>query len=155
MNVPNGVIVSSVGRRGQRGAAMIEIALVTPILLSIAVAIAQFGIFVFNYQSLVNAVQMGAEQVSISRGITTDPCATVVNTVTAAQQGLITGSLSYSLTINNGTPITTTSCPSSASSLVQGAPIVVKVSYPCNLKIYGQNLIPSCSMVSQMTEVIQ
>lgn len=142
--------------RGQHGSAMIEIALVLPILLLVVTGIVNVGLMVFNYLSLTNATQMAAEQVAISRALTNDPCALAVNTVVAAEQGLNTTALGYQLTIN-GTVYNGTTCTAGNGTLrnAQYDPMRLKVTYPCSLKVYGATLISNCTMTSVMSETIQ
>jgi len=46
--------------RGERGQALVEYALVLPILLLLLLGIMEFGILVFNYNTIANAAREGA-----------------------------------------------------------------------------------------------
>ena len=48
------------GLRGERGQSMVEYALVLPILLLLLLGIMEFGIGVFNYNTIANAAREGA-----------------------------------------------------------------------------------------------
>ena len=54
-------------RKGEQGQAMVEFALVLPLLLVLIVGIVQFGVLFHNYVTLTDAVRAGARQASVSR----------------------------------------------------------------------------------------
>jgi hypothetical protein len=63
-------------RPGEQGGALVEFALLLPILLLLTTGIMVFGVAMNNYLQLTNAVSIGARNLAISAGITLDPCAT-------------------------------------------------------------------------------
>ena len=147
-------------RRSEEGGALVEMALTLPILLLIITGIFQFGLTLSHYLMLENGVDIAARALAIARGNTTDPCTLVSSTLQAASPGLITSSLSYTITLN-GTAYTTTSCSSSsttsgaAGKLIQGSTASVVVTYPCSLSLYGVNLAPSCRLGASTSELVQ
>jgi len=161
-------VVRSIGQRvrarlrtgNRRGQSIIEVALCLPILLLIATGICTFGIALNNYLMLTNAVTMGGQALSVARGQTTDPCATVANVVYGASPLLNSASFSFTLVLN-GTSYSGASCSSSSTTtgaagiLLAGAPAQLKVTYPCNLAVYGHNYVPSCYLTSQIAELVQ
>jgi Flp pilus assembly protein TadG len=144
----------------EEGQAMIEMALALPILLLVLTGILTFGLAFNNYVLLTEATSIGARTLAISRGATTDPCATASSAVIAAAPLLTPANLSFTFVLN-GASYTGTSCSSgssttgAAASLVQGANALVTVTYPCSLIVYGANYAPHCSLQAQMTELIQ
>lgn len=151
--------------RHERGQAMVEFALTLPVILTLLVAIIVLGVVFNNYLTLTNATTAGAQQLSISRGQSSDPCATTSQTVQTAAPNLSSG-LSYSIAFGttSGTPpvitygssFTGTSCTSAAADLVSGNTAKVTVTYPCSLLIYGINYAPSgCTLSAQTAELIQ
>jgi Flp pilus assembly protein TadG len=142
------------------GQAMVEMALVLPILLLVVTGILTFGLAFNNYVLLTEATSIGARTLAISRGATTDPCATASSAIIAAAPLLSSANLSYTFVLN-GTTYTGSSCSSgssttgAAANLVQGANVVVTVTYPCSLAVYGANYAPHCSLQAQMTELVQ
>jgi hypothetical protein len=96
---------------------------------------------------------MAAQTLSISRGQTTDPCATAVTAFESAAPFLNSKSLSFSFAFNGGTLTSETSC--SSQSLVAGQAAEVQVTYPCNLQVYGVNLVPNCTLTAETTEAIE
>jgi Flp pilus assembly protein TadG len=157
--------------RDDPGQAMTEFAMGVPILLLLLVASAYFAVAFNNELTLTQATTTGAQQLSISRGDTSDPCATTVTAVTSAAPGLNPADLTYSIafgtpntatppTIVYGTPITGTgsgfSCSGDASDLVSGHTAQVIITYPCNLTFMGINFAPSgCTLQAQTAELIQ
>lgn len=146
--------------RNEEGQAMVEMALALPVLLLVLTGILTFGLAFNNYVLLTEATSIGARTLAISRGATTDPCATASSAVIAAAPLLTPASLSFSFVLN-GSSYTGTSCSSgssttgAAANLVQGANAIVTVTYPCSLAVYGANYAPHCSLQAQMTELIQ
>jgi Flp pilus assembly protein TadG len=146
--------------RDEEGQAMVEMALALPVLLLVLTGILTFGLAFNNYVLLTEATSIGARTLAISRGATTDPCATASSAVIAAAPLLTPASLSFSFVLN-GSSYTGTSCSSgssttgAAANLVQGANAIVTVTYPCSLAVYGANYAPHCSLQAQMTELIQ
>ena len=155
-----GSVRSRLSRRGEEGAAMVEMAMVLPILLLIVTGIYAFGIALNNYLQLTDGVSIGARLLAISAGQTTDPCSVTVAAIEHAAPQLKTANLTFTFVLN-GTTYSGTSCSSTstttgaAGNLVAGQPAQVTVTYPCNLSVYGKNYAPSCTMVAQTTEIVQ
>jgi Flp pilus assembly protein TadG len=130
-------------RRGQRGSALVEFALILPALLLITTGVMIFGVAMNNYLQLTNAVSVGARSVSTYAGQTLDPCAVASNAVIAAAPGLNSSLLTFSYTFN-GIPQTGTTCASgtlttgAAANLASGSTVTVTAKYPFNLSVYGQ-----------------
>ena len=141
---------------GEEGQALLEFAVSLPILLVVVTGILAFGVVLNNYVVLTNATDDGARALSISRGQTTDPCATTAAAVYAAAPILRQSGYVFTITLN-GTKYTGTTCNSSAAvaNVVQGAQAQVSVSYPCSLAMYGMNAAPGCMLQAQTTEIIQ
>lgn len=152
------------GRRllwcSEDGQSLVEFAVTLPVLLLVVTGLCSFGIAVNNYLQLTEAVSVGARQLAISRGQTTDPCATASNATIAAAPLLTKANLTFKFTLN-GTAYTGTSCSSSsttsgaAANLSQGATATMLVTYPCSLKVYGATLVSSCVLTAQTAEAVQ
>src|ERR1700743_2083620 len=91
------------------GQAMVEMALALPVLLLVLTGIFTFGLAFNNYLLLTEATSIGARTLAISRGDTTDPCATATSAVIAAAPLLTPASLSFTFVLNGAT-YTGTSC---------------------------------------------
>ena len=162
--------------RDERGGALVETALVLPILLTVLMGFITFGIAFGNYLALTNATAMGAQALSIARGQSLDPCATTYNAFELGGPTLQTSQLTFTILVNsppsggsettlytlfNGAKGASVTC--SSTSLTTGAPAdlvagdaaSVSVTYPCNLVIYGVNFAPNCKLTAQTSEVIQ
>jgi Flp pilus assembly protein TadG len=144
----------------EQGSAMVEFALVVPVLMLMVTGIFSFGVFLRQNLALTDAVNIGAKLLSVNRGNTLDPCNLVYTAVVAAAPSLDPNSMTFSYTFN-GSPQSGSSCSSASSTsgppseLVQGTPISVTVTYPCSLAIYQVNLVPGCIMTAQLTEIEQ
>ncbi len=141
------------GAGSRRGQSMVEFSLVMPVLFLTMTGMLSFGMTMHDYLVLTNGVNSGAQVLAMSRGQTSDPCATASAAVQSAAPSLTTTKLSYSFVIN-GTSYSGTSCTSGAASMVQGATAQVTASYPCVLAVYGMG-IPSCGLKTLTSELIQ
>jgi len=137
--------------RSDAGQALVESALVLPILLFVLFGIARFGITFNNHIMLTDATRTGARLLAISRAQTTDPCSIAVTRIQNASM-LTTASLTITLTIN-GANYTGASCNN--TTLVAGTDVVARVTYPCNLNVLGINFAPSCMLTAQSTERVE
>lgn len=148
----------------EKGQALVEFALVLPVLLLVVTGITTFGIALNNYLQLTEAVGIGGQALSVSRGNTTDPCNTVSSAVEGASS-LTSSSLSFTTKIytssSSSTSYSGASCSSTstttgaAGNLTQGQAAVVTVTYPCSLAVYNFNIAPTCNLTAQVTEIIQ
>lgn len=144
----------------EEGQAILEFAFVMPVLFSLVFGIIVFGIALNNYLVLTNATNISAQQLSISRGQTTDPCNTVAHAFYSAAPNLTQSSLNFSYTLN-GASYSGTSCSSgstttgAAGNLVSGQTAQLTVTYPCNLKFFGFNPASGCTLTAKISEVIQ
>ena len=142
------------------GQSLLEFALCLPILLLVVTGITTFGFTLNNYLVMTEAVSTSARLLAISRGNTTDPCALTATAFQNASPYLNASNLSFSFVLNT-TPYSGTSCSSSstttgaAGNLLQGDPAQITVTYPCNLSVYGANLLPGRTLKVQTTELVQ
>jgi Flp pilus assembly protein TadG len=130
---------------------MVEFALIAPMMLLLVTGIFWFGIALNNSLVLTNAVAQGAQLVGVSRGTTTDPCATAVTAVQQAATGLTQSSLTYYLSVN-GTSYTGTTC--SSATLTAGEYVTLKVTYPVTVYLFAW-APKSFLMSASTTEIIE
>ena len=143
-------------KRDERGAAIIEVAFCLPLLMLVMTGIFAFGVAINNYMILTNATAIGGQAIAVSRGTTpgNDPCSTAYTAITGAAPLLSSTSVSLSLVLN-GAPYSGTSCAAAAANMIQGATALVTATYPCSLGVYGRNVVPGCTLTSQIAEMIQ
>ncbi|MGD1028398.1 TadE/TadG family type IV pilus assembly protein [Candidatus Binatus soli] len=146
-------------RRLERGQALVEFAYVLPLVLLVLVGTVTFGLAFNNYIALTYATTAGAQQLSISRGQTSDPCNTTVTAVEQAAPYLTPSNFTFKVALGSGNPFTATSTYTGTSctsaTLVQAQTAQVTVTYPCNLKILVFNPAPSCTLTAQTAVAIQ
>lgn len=137
----------------QDGGPLVEFAMVLPWMLLTLTGIFYLGVALTLYLQLTNATDIGARQLSISRGQTSDPCSTAATAIEAAAPNLSTSSLSFSYTID-GQAYTGTTCTAGAPYMIQGKSAVVQASYPVHLGIFllGWSTV---TLKAQTTELIQ
>ncbi len=134
-------------RREARGSAVIEFALLAPVLFMLLIGMFQFGILINNYIQLTEAVRVGGRTLAISRGSTT-PVTTTNNAIYASAPGLSQGSMTITRTVN-GTPCNADGACKTTFDTAQGTQATITVSYSiCNAIIYGKNYLPSCNLSS-------
>lgn len=138
----------------ESGQALIEFALCLPVLLLVAFGLCTFGLAMSNYLVLEDATNVGARQLAISRGQSTDPCSTASSAVIAAAPNLLRTNLGFSYSIN-GTSYSGTTCTGAASNMAQGATARLSVTYPCSLVSYKYNYSPTCTLTASTSELIQ
>jgi len=163
--------------RGEQGQALVEFALGVPLLLILILVVAMFGIAFNTYLTLTFATSNATQALSISRGVTTDPCQTVAQAVYAAAPQLNHSNLKFTILVypqpassstscTTGTPTTLVnstanpSCSGDLCDLAQGDCAAVTVTYPCNLQTYSYrpfliNSIAYCTLTAQSIMVIQ
>jgi Flp pilus assembly protein TadG len=137
------------------GQALVEFAVVLPILLLIVTGIFAFGIALNQYLELTEAASVGARLLAVSRGQTADPCATAAAAISNAAPLLTSTSLGYSFVLNGNSY--GASCPTSTNAganLQQGVAATVTVTYPCNLTVY-MFLKSPFNMTARVTELVQ
>jgi Flp pilus assembly protein TadG len=139
--------------RSRRGQSLVEFSLIMPVLFLAMTGMLSFGITMHDYLVLTNGVNSGAQVLSMSRGQTTDPCATASAAVQGAAPSLTSASLSYTISVN-GTSYTGTTCTAAATNMLQGTSAQVTVGYPCVLAVYGMHA-PACGLKASTSELIQ
>jgi Flp pilus assembly protein TadG len=157
------------GRRrsfgGQRGQALVEFALVLPVLMLVLVGIIKGGMLYNNYLSLTDAVRSGARQLAIERG-QSSPCGDAANEVISSASGLTSSNISITMTENpeasgdpagatyttTGSPTGTGACP---FTLVSGSAATLTATYPCDLQILWFNFASTCQLSASATERVE
>jgi len=119
--------------RREDGQAIVEFALVLPLLMGLLLGIVQFGIVFNNYETLTDAARVGARKASVSRFVG-DNGASAVNAAKAAASGLDPTQLG--VTVHSCPPGTTwgSTCTVDDWS-TPGNEVTMTVTYPYQLKI--------------------
>ena len=139
------------------GQAVVEFALVLPLLMLLILGIIKGGILYNNYLSLTDSVRSGARDFSIERG-QTDPCGDTAAAVVAARGGLAQSNLTLKLTEStSGSIYTYTNSAGSGTcpTLTSGSAVTVDGTYPCDFSLMGINIIPSCQIHVSATEQVE
>ena len=137
----------------RRGQSFVEFTFVAPMLVVIMTGMVSFGFALWSGLLLENGVIQATQLVAISRGQTTDPCATGYNAITNAAPSLSTG-LSATFVINGTTYTNVNSCTAGTANMVQGQSVRITATFPCTIAVPWLT-VPSCQLKSQVTEVIQ
>jgi Flp pilus assembly protein TadG len=108
-------------RRNEQGQTMVEFALVLPLLMTLLLAILQFGIIFNNYLTLTDAVRIGARKAAVSR---TDP-----NRVTDSENAVEAAATDLSPRPTLNINVT--------SGWNPGDDVTVTASYPYSISLFG------------------
>jgi Flp pilus assembly protein TadG len=111
--------------RNERGQAIVEFALVLPILMAILLGIIQFGIIFNNYITLTDATRAGARKAAVSRFLN-DNGASAKQAVIDSAQGLDPAVLTPTVSV--------TAAPDWSMA---GNQVTVTASYPYSINILG------------------
>lgn len=128
----------------ERGAAVIELAVVAPLLFMMIFAILQFGIVLHNKVVLAESVGFAARALSMTRG-TTDPCSTTVAKLKSAVGSGIADTVQITLTVHGSTygPSNSPTCSGVGTSMTSGEDAVIKATYPWSVALYGMSMTGS------------
>jgi Flp pilus assembly protein TadG len=146
-SLPIGMYVARLKRigRAQDGQAMVEFALVLPLLLLLVTGIIQFGILFHNYVTLTDAVRAGARQAAVSRTLP-DPVGAATSRVKSSAAGLEGSDIVVTVTPYNPGDGTAT--------WVQGGDVTVKATYPYRIAVFGLS-VKSGRFESETTERVE
>ncbi|HEV8102174.1 MAG TPA: TadE/TadG family type IV pilus assembly protein [Gaiellaceae bacterium] len=111
--------------RNERGQAMVEFALVLPILMALLLGIIQFGIVFNNYITLTDATRAGARKAAVSRFVG-DSGASAKAAVENSAQGLDQSKLAPTISVT-----------ASPDWNTPGNDVTVTASYPYSINILG------------------
>ena len=124
-------------KNNQDGQALVEFAIVLPLLVLLVFGMIQFGILYKNQLALTDSVRVGARQAAVSREAA-DPTAAAVSAVRNAAADLEQSDLNISVT----------------SSWVQGEDVTVLATYPYDISLFGF-VVKSGSLTSETTERVE
>jgi Flp pilus assembly protein TadG len=130
----------------EEGQAMVEFAIVLPILLILVFGIIQFGITFNHYLTLTDAVRAGARQAAVSR-IASDPVGAAEDRVRSAAAGSLEDA-DLDVTVTPYDP------QSGQAKFAQGGDVTVTATYPYSINLLGF-VVKSGRLTSQTTERVE
>jgi Flp pilus assembly protein TadG len=157
-------------RSEDTGGALVEMAVILPLLLVMLTGIFSFSIALHQKLQLAEALSAGGRVLALERS-QGDPCADTAYAIYAAAPGLDPSKLTLSITVGTTTGGTITggttypaaqgaapTCKDAGqgggSALAAGWGGQITATYPCSFAVYGVDL-GSCNIATQVTEVIQ
>jgi Flp pilus assembly protein TadG len=123
-------------RTNESGQAVVEFAIILPVLLMVLFAILQFGVVFNNYIQVTAAAREGARKAAVSRSLGTSAAETAA---TASAKAAAPGLTASKVTVTY---------PNSPT-FAQGSDVAVKVTYPYSISILG--IIVSSGNLSSTT----
>ena len=146
------------GIRREDGQALVEFALVLPILLMVATGMTSFGLVFYHYITIEDAVRAGARTLSLGRGNTApapnDPCSQAIKETynSAIDADLQQNKIAL---VVNGIPMTA-GCAGTGTNWTQGNQVTVTATVPCSINIIGLNLsCPGGNITAQATDALE
>jgi Flp pilus assembly protein TadG len=136
----------------QTGAALLEAAIVLPVLVVLALGGIEFGYLINNYVTLTHATRAGGRQLALARPIG-NPRAATVGLVQGAAVNLVAANLTITTTVNGVACASDAACQS-ALATARGQPATVTVQYPCVLLTQIVR-IPNCILSATVTERVE
>jgi Flp pilus assembly protein TadG len=127
--------------REESGQALVEFALIAPILLLILFGIVQFGIAYMHSMALTDAVRIGARKASVSRS-SADPTSATQAAVLGAANDLDQSTLAGRISVNT------------SAGWTQGGSVTVTATYPYSINILGI-VVASGDLHSATTERLE
>jgi Flp pilus assembly protein TadG len=147
-------------RLEEAGGAMVEMALVMPVLLCMITGIFSISMALYQKLQLAEAMSSAGRVLGGDRGAA-DPCADTVTAITNAAPGLSKSSLGLTIIIDGnsyGTNKSTVSCTAAGGPnnplMPAGSTAVIQATYPCSLSIYNVKGL-SCAIGEQIAEAVQ
>jgi Flp pilus assembly protein TadG len=137
--------------RDRNGVAAVEFGLIASVLCFFVLACGYFGVALFQYVSLQQAIGIGARQLAISVSDAT-PYSDTVSAVETSAPGLTAASLTISVSINGSGCSTDSSC---SSLMADGVTASVTGTYPCTLLVMGHDFLSGCELSSTATEMTE
>ena len=133
---------------GETGNALVEFAIVLPLLLFLTLGIMRAGILFNNWVMLTDSVRAGARVLAISRAPGVNACTLATTALRNAAPTLNPANLTIASTF----PGSASTC----TNLIEGADARITASYPCDLNIMGINFTPNgCTLNASTTERIE
>jgi Flp pilus assembly protein TadG len=162
--------------RGEEGNAILEFAIMLPILLIVLTGTASFAMAFYELQELQNATSSAVQSIAGTRGTDADPCAQVMAIIQAALPDWTAGNFTYTLKVTNAAGGTTaydsagnggstgyTCTPAGANGTsstkeAQNEPVELQVSYPYNwmpiiTALPGMHFSPSSPLTADESEM--
>lgn len=124
-------------RGGEQGAALVEMALISPLLFTVLLGMYSLTMALYNYEQLTYSAFNAAQDVGAGRKVLPDPCARVASDIPEGLPTWSAAKFTYTLTITDSTGTahqygptgSTFSCTAGAALMAANEPIKVGVSY--------------------------
>lgn len=148
--------------RDHRGNALIEFAMVLPMMMLLITGMFGFGWLLNNYITLTDAVGDGARAIALARGQTSpalaasNPCAYGVDTAETAASTLTTANITFKVvyTASGASSGTTYAGSCAGLTLANGDSVQMTATYPVTVSIFGWS--PEVfNLVAQTSEQVQ
>lgn len=151
-------------RGNESGGALVEMAVALPVMMLLVTAVVSFGLLLSSYLVVSHAVDVGARNLALSRGASTNPCLDAVTVIQNSAPTLAASNLTYTFKIGSDTfsgsstgfsGTGSTDCSQlGVSDMVAGDTATVTVSFPMQLAVYGW-APKTLNVTASTSEIIQ
>jgi Flp pilus assembly protein TadG len=145
------LIARDKSNRNEEGSVLVELAVALPMLMLLITGVFSFAAAYSNQLILTQAVGSAGQYLQQIRTSTTNPCQDVLTQIENSAPSLTPSSISLTLTLD-GKSVPGNSCSGDQSYMIEGAPVTVLATYPCNLHVFSMNFGSSCQLSAQVTE---
>jgi Flp pilus assembly protein TadG len=135
----------------EEGSALVETALVLPIIFLLMTGIFSFSIALYQKLELAQAVGSGVRFLATDRA-DPDPCAATAARIYASAPTLTKTSIGLTFVLN-GTSYSGATC-NGTTQMISGKTAQITATYPCTLSAYGMSF-SACGLSESVTEVLQ
>ena len=148
----------------EQGGALVEMAISLPLMMLLITGMISFGILLSSYLMVSHAVDVGARNLAVSRGTSTNPCSDAVTVIQNAAPSYATANLTYTFQIgadtfsgasNGFSGTASTDCSvAGVADMVSGGNATVSVTYPFQLSVFFL-IEKTINVTATTSEVIQ
>lgn len=137
--------------RDDRGIAVVEFAVASPVLTLFVIGTIKFGLAVGQHVMITHAAAQAAGTLALSRG-SSAPYSTTVSAIAGAAPALNSRTIGTTVKVNG---VACTSDAGCVTLLSAGASAQVTVTYACDLSVMGFNFRPDCKLSASSAHMIQ
>lgn len=136
------------------GVAMVEFALVLPLVTFAIFGICAFGIALSNYVDLAEGVRATGRVLAQASAYPSAAYSNAQTYFAASTANLTQANLTLAISVN-GTSCTSASTCDAALAAASGEPVTVTATYSVCIQAMGVNFFPSCSLSASTTQMVE
>jgi Flp pilus assembly protein TadG len=140
--------------RDRAGIALVEFALILPLVCLLVFGIIAFGMALSNYVDLAEGVRAASRVLAQASAFPTQAYSNAQTYFASATANLNQANLTMTVTVN-GTSCNSAAACDAALAAATGDPVTVTATYSLCIEVMGYNFLPSCQLTASTTQVIE